>query len=453
MNVEQIIQAIVGYKIASSKDIEAIRQRWFQTNRIDSTDGKAFAKWLILNKFLTEFQAQVLISGKLNALKVAAYNVLEIIKTGPYSGSLKVVCPLGGTFVLQFIKPEVLKDALAQKKFQEQLKNALELKHPNLASVVNSGVVNGNFYIVYEFFEGENLEVILLRKKKIPYQNAAKIMAFVMVGVAQLQEKKLPSGKLCSANVLLAVNRNQPKAAKTVKVVNTGISTSFISETVEITADGNIVPAAASSSDKLGDDLSVVEENFQVGKLFYAALTGVASTSLDGKTSPASVITLVSDIPEELANLADQMVSSNVSDRIAKIAYAAKAIRVMLAADDENESPRNEEYVAVPYTPNIADTRIPVVGTDDEPMSAKISDDGEESENEEFSIKKLMVEFKPDDRDMTFLGLGSVLSLLVVAFLHLITGWRFMSLVCLLVGVLISYTVELLYCWKNPSKS
>lgn len=37
-------------------------------------------------------------------------------------------------------------------------------------------------------------------------------------------------------------------------------------------------------------------------------------------------------------------------------------------------------------------------------------------DDEEFSIKKLIAEFNPDIRDLTFLGLGSVLSLLVVSF-------------------------------------
>jgi len=72
-------------------------------------------------------------------------------------------------------------------------------------------------------------------------------------------------------------------------------------------------------------------------------------------------------------------------------------------------------------------------------------------DDEEFSIKKLIAEFNPDIRDLTFLGLGSVLSLLIVSFLHLITGWHFMSLVCLIMGGVISYSIESFCKWRNPT--
>ena len=59
MNVDQVIQLIAEKKLLSSREVESAKQRWFQANRVESSDIKLFLKWMVLNKFLSEFQAAV----------------------------------------------------------------------------------------------------------------------------------------------------------------------------------------------------------------------------------------------------------------------------------------------------------------------------------------------------------------------------------------------------------
>ena len=248
MNVEQVIQTITEKKLLTSRDVEGAKQRWFVANRTESADVKMFLKWMVLNKFLSEFQAVVLVSGKVSALKIANYKVIEIIKTGAYAGGVKVQNPLGEQFALQFVKDEVIKDPALNKKFQGQLQIGLEINHPHLAGLVDKGESNGHSFIVREFFEGESLEMILSRRGKIPHQNAAKIMAIVMVAVAHAQEKSVPCGSLSNSDVILATNKNQPKGPKTVKVTNAFISPSMIATEVKVSPEGNIVPLSSGAS-------------------------------------------------------------------------------------------------------------------------------------------------------------------------------------------------------------
>lgn len=449
MSVEQLIQTIVEKKVLFSRDIEVAKQRWFVANRTESADVKLFLKWMVLNKFLSEFQAVVLVSGKVKALKIAGYNVIEIIKSGAYAGGLKVQNPLGEQFALQFIKDEVKNDSALKKKFQGQLQIGLEIKHPHLAGLVDNGESNGHTFIVREFFEGESLEMILSRRGKIPHQNAAKILAIVMTAVAHAQEKALPSGNLSNSDLILATNKNQPKGPKTVKLASALISPSMIATEVKVSPEGNIVPTGGWGDLSGVKDLTLVEENFRVGKLLYSALAGKLSAEVEGSGIFPPLSSLVPDAPEELAALVDQMVSADVSDRPAKIVHAAKALRVSLAAEEEAVSARNEEYIAVPYVPTMANIESTQPASPKVKKFATVRPDVPEGD-EEFSIKKLIAEFNPDIRDLTFLGLGSVLSLLIVSFLHVITGWHFMSLVCLIMGGVISYSVESFCNWRNP---
>ena len=449
MNVDQVIQLIAEKKLLSSREVESAKQRWFQANRVESSDIKLFLKWMVLNKFLSEFQAAVLVSGKVSALKIAGYNVIEIIKSGAYAGGVKVQNPLGEQFALQFVKDEVIKDPALNTKFQGQLQIGLEIKHPHLAGLVDKGVSNGHSYIVREFLEGESLEMILSRRGKIPHQNAAKILAIVMTAVAHAQEKGLPSGNLSNSDLILATNKNQPKGPKTVKLASALISPSMIATEVKVSPEGNIVPVSAGAGISGVKDLTLVEENFRVGKLLYSSLAGKLSAEVEGSGIFPPLSSLVPEAPEELASLVDQMVSADVSDRPAKIVHAAKALRVSLAAEEEAVSARNEEYIAVPYVPTMANIESTQPASPKVKKVSSVRPDVPEGD-EEFSIKKLIAEFNPDIRDLTFLGLGSVLSLLIVSFLHLITGWHFMSLVCLIMGGVISYSIESFCKWRNP---
>ncbi|NBR04173.1 MAG: hypothetical protein EBT92_00200 [Planctomycetes bacterium] len=452
MNVDQVIQLITEKKLLSSREVESARHRWFQANRVESADVKMFLKWLVLNKFLSEFQAMVLLSGKVSALKIGNYNVIEIIKSGAYAGGVKVQNPLGELFILQFVKDEVIKDPSLNKKFQGQLQIGLEVKDPHLAGLVDKGESNGHSYIVREFLEGESLEMILARRGKIPHQNAAKILAIVMVAVAHAQEKSVPCGNLLNSDVILAANKNQPKGPKTVKVVTAFISPGMIATEVKVSPEGNVVPVSSGASFTGLKDLTLAEENFRVGKLLYSALAGKLSAEVEGSGIFPALNSLVPEVPEELASLVDQMVSPNVADRPAKITHAAKALRVSLAAEEEAVSGRNEEYIAVPYVPSMP--AFENTATTSRKVQNVVSGHTDVSDgDEEFSIKKLIAEFNPDIRDLTFLGLGSVLSLLIVSFLHLITGWHFMSLVCLIMGGVISFSVESFCKWRNSTNN
>ena len=452
MNIDQVIQTIIEKKLLTSRDVEGAKQRWFVANRTESTDVKMFLKWMVLNKFLSEFQAMVLVSGKVSALKIANYKVIEIIKTGAYAGGVKVQNPLGEQFALQFVKDEVIKDPAFNKQFQGQLQIGLEIKHPHLAGLVDNGESNGHSFIVREFLEGESLEMILSRRGKIPHQNAGKIMAIVMVAVAHAQEKSVPCGNLSNSDVILATNKNQPKGPKTVKVANAFISPGMIATEIKVSPEGNIVPLSNGASFTGVKDLTLAEENFRVGKLLYSAIAGKLSAEVEGSGIFPALSSITPETPEELAALADQMVSPTVSDRPAKIAHAAKALRVSLAAEEEAVAGRNEEYIAVPYVPTMANIETTQPASPKVKKAPTVRPDVSE-DDEEFSIKKLIAEFNPDTRDLTFLGLGSVLSLLIVAFLHLITGWHFMSLVCLIMGGVISYSVESFCNWRNSQNN
>ena len=62
-SVEEICQGIERYQLMSSKELAALRARWFRPNRKEAADPEQFRRWLVINQYLTEFVAKVL-SGR-----------------------------------------------------------------------------------------------------------------------------------------------------------------------------------------------------------------------------------------------------------------------------------------------------------------------------------------------------------------------------------------------------
>ena len=85
--VEEMCQQIEEYKLMSSKDYAAMRGRWFRPERKEVADAEEFRKWLVLNRYLTEFVARVVGRGKAGQLVLNQYRLQDQLTSGPMAGA------------------------------------------------------------------------------------------------------------------------------------------------------------------------------------------------------------------------------------------------------------------------------------------------------------------------------------------------------------------------------
>jgi hypothetical protein len=86
-SVEEICQLIERYKLMSSKDYATMRGRWFRPDRKEAADIVAFRKWLVLNRYLTDFVAKVLSGRKSDQLVLNQYRLQDQLISGPMAGA------------------------------------------------------------------------------------------------------------------------------------------------------------------------------------------------------------------------------------------------------------------------------------------------------------------------------------------------------------------------------
>ena len=87
-SVEEICQLVQRYQLMSSKDYEKMRQRWFRADRKEVGNAEQFRKWLVLNRYLTDFVAKVVSGRKSDQLVLNQYRLQDQLISGPMAGGV-----------------------------------------------------------------------------------------------------------------------------------------------------------------------------------------------------------------------------------------------------------------------------------------------------------------------------------------------------------------------------
>ncbi|MFL5529267.1 MAG: serine/threonine protein kinase, partial [Gemmatimonadaceae bacterium] len=80
--------------------------------------------------------------------------------------------------VIKILPPELTSNMMAAR-FKRECAVAAVLKHPNILSVITSGVKDGLMYYVMPFVPGQSLRERLLSEKQLPVEDAIGILSEV----------------------------------------------------------------------------------------------------------------------------------------------------------------------------------------------------------------------------------------------------------------------------------
>ena len=76
-------------------------------------------------------------------------------------------------------------------RFQREAKLAVRLKHPNVVRSFQVGQYKGLHYLVMEYVEGETLDVVLQRRKKLPVNEAVRLVHQCLQGLQHIHEQQM----------------------------------------------------------------------------------------------------------------------------------------------------------------------------------------------------------------------------------------------------------------------
>lgn len=366
LTVENLCNLIVRSKLMVAKDVRAVYQRWTAEAKKSASDTAAFSRWLVAGKYLTEYQAGLLLRGKPDNFFFNDYKLMERIGKGRMAGIYKAVHQLGQIVAIKVLPPSRAKEPESFGRFQREARLAIKLKHPNAVRTFQTGTANGLHYLVMEYLDGETLDEVLARRKQLAPGEAARVVYQALLGLQHIQEQDMVHRDLKPANLMLVPGqvRGQPDTTvrATVKILDIGLGRALFDEgapgageNFNLTTAGDMLGepdylAPEQARDAHGSDIRA--DIYSLGCVLYHCLTGqppfpdtnkVRQMVRHATEQAKPVKEFNAAIPDTFQAIINQMMAKDPAQRFPTPERAAQALQGLITSGQEVQKPVEEE--------------------------------------------------------------------------------------------------------------
>jgi serine/threonine-protein kinase len=219
---------------------------------------------------------------------------------------------------VKIMAPGIGSGETAQARFQREADILKNLQHPNIVRLLAVGHFKNSPFYAMEFIHGETLESVLVRRRKLPWEEVVRIGQQLCDALQHAHEREIVHRDLKPGNIMLLPDG-------TLKLTDFGIAK--VLDMSGLTATNCTVGTAAYMSPEQcrGDhDLSHKSDLYSMGVLFYELLTGrkpfIAPSTMDMfiqhvHTTVKRPSTLQPDLPVWLDTLICQLLEKAPEDR------------------------------------------------------------------------------------------------------------------------------------------
>ncbi|UCD84631.1 MAG: protein kinase [Deltaproteobacteria bacterium] len=195
------------------------------------------------------------------------YTLLEEIGRGGMGVIYKAKDNHLGRMVAYKMLPSDLKEnELAVKNFLREARAAAVLTHPNIITVYDAGVEDGNYYIAMELVEGMTIRKILDRDGKLPVNVVILIAGQLCKALDYAHSHDIVHRDVKSSNIMWTEE-------KQVKIMDFGLA-KVIQEVLNFQTIVGGTPNYMSPEQILGDELNHRTDIYSLGVSFFEMLCG-----------------------------------------------------------------------------------------------------------------------------------------------------------------------------------
>jgi serine/threonine-protein kinase len=160
---------------------------------------------MVRRRWLTHFQAELLLAGRAQELVVGQHILLERLGQGGMGAVYKARHRvLKAVRALKIIHPERLTGPNSVKRFFQEVEAVGKLFHPNIILPHDAGVEGGQYYLAMEYVPGADLGRLLDRGGPLPTADACEYIRQGALALQHAHERGLVHRDIKPANLLVS---------------------------------------------------------------------------------------------------------------------------------------------------------------------------------------------------------------------------------------------------------
>jgi serine/threonine protein kinase len=346
ISLDEFCQRIVESGLMTNEDVEKLRK----DNA--SSDAVSFATQLIADKKLTRFQATVLLEGRDLPLVLDRYVILEELGEGGMGAVYKALHQQMDRIVALKILPKSAVDSVEKvKRFQQEVKAAAKLEHPNIVTAFDAHESKGTHFLVMSYEDGQDLAKLVRYGGPVSVAKAVHYIAQAARGLEHAHDLGIVHRDIKPANLLL-----DKKGA--VKIFDMGLARSKNAEddheqaaSTDLTHEGMVMGTIAYLPPEQALDTRNADarsDMYSLGCTLFYLLTGNApyQDNTMMKTIVAhregaipSLSSMREGVPAEVDAIFQKMIAKKPDDRFQSMTELLSALEELDIEDDESQQP------------------------------------------------------------------------------------------------------------------
>ena len=279
-------------------------------------------------------------SMKEGALLNNRYQLLERLGVGGMAEVFRARDVMLDRYVaIKVLRKDYTENQAFQDRFRQEARSAANLSHPNIVTVHDFGLSEGQLYIVMEHMPGTDLKTIIRKRGRFTVEEAIPLAVQASAGLGYAHRAGLVHCDVKPQNMLVTPDRR-------LKVTDFGIARALA--TIQPGERSNVVwgsPQYFSPEQAAGEAPSPASDVYSLGVVLYEMLSGTlpftANTAeelahLHIEADPIPIREYVPDIPSALEEIVMKVLSKEPS---ARYRTADQLGRVLLKFGTQRDDP------------------------------------------------------------------------------------------------------------------
>lgn len=305
--------------------------------------GKAFAQALVDAGLITAFQAEMLLAGKQDKLRIGNYDLLAKLGTGGTGTVYKARHrKLKRDCAIKVLGRNLCKDKSFVQRFQREIETIAQLDHPNIVRAYDADEAKVGHYLVMEFVAGQDLASVVQKHGPMSVADAVAAILQAARGLAYVHARKMIHRDMKPANLLR-------DGDGVVKVTDLGLARTGRGALINnsLTQAGGVLgtvdympPEQALDSTNLDHRSDI----YSLGATLYFLLIGgppypgqtMIETIMKHREAPIPSLTAARpDVPAALEELFRRMMAKAVDERVQSMNEVVCSLEMILSGLDD----------------------------------------------------------------------------------------------------------------------